>query len=140
MRKCTIRTILYPFPAFSCYIPRCSRTILIAVHGTITKKAVEILPFFYLMTWVIFTLVVLKIPVAVLCHNSLLITSPNILINTYRFVPNLIWCICLSIVKTYIMRMLPFICHLPKRIFYYNRCIIPYTKFYENNILIFMSL
>ena len=56
MRKCTIRTILYPFPAFSCYIPRCSRTILIAVHGTITKKAVEILPFFYLVTWKVFTL------------------------------------------------------------------------------------
>ena len=55
-----------------CYIIRRTRTVVITIHRTITKKAVKILPFFYLMARVILTLVILKIPVTVLHYICLL--------------------------------------------------------------------
>ena len=90
MRKCTIGTILDTLSTCSCYIIRRSQTISITIHRTITKKAVKILPFFYLMARVILTLVILKIPVTsvslcimlntILCHAILMQYHNNILL------------------------------------------------------------
>ena len=91
MRKCTIGTILDTLSTCSCYIIRRSQTISITIHRTITKKAVKILPFFYLMARIILTLVILKIPVTVLhyicimlntilCHAILMQYHSNILL------------------------------------------------------------
>jgi len=86
MRKCTIGTILDTLSTCSCYIIRRSQTISITIHRTITKKAVKILPFFYLMARVILTLfsitsVSLCIMLnTILCHAILMQYHNNILL------------------------------------------------------------
>ena len=73
MWKCTIRAILNLLSTFPLDYTRISRTILILVERTIAKEAVKVLPLFYLVTWKVLTLFILKITVTVL-HMNLLIT------------------------------------------------------------------
>lgn len=82
MRKCTIGTILDTLSTCSCYIIRRSQTISITIHRTITKKAVKILPLFYLVTWKVFTLFILKVTVTVLHNNSPFLRVKNIIFHT----------------------------------------------------------
>lgn len=102
MWKCTIRTILDTLSTCSCYIIRRSQTISITIHRTITKKAVKILPLFYLMTWKVFTLFILKVTVTVLHNNSPffrvknLIFQSNLLSQYWKLVKYHFSCKCMK--------------------------------------------
>ena len=82
MWKCAIRTILNLLSTFPLNNPRIAWTILILVQWAITKKAVKILPLFYLVTWKVFTLFILKVTVTVLHNNSPFLRVKNIIFHT----------------------------------------------------------
>ncbi len=89
MWKCTIRAILNLLSTFPLDYTRISRTILILVERTIAKEAVKVLPLFYLVTWKVLTLFILKITVTVL-HMNLLITFTLITFILYTSQPSII--------------------------------------------------
>ena len=82
MWKCAIRTILNLLSTFPLNNPRIAWTILILVQWAITKKAVKILPLFYLVTWKVFTLFILKVTVTVLHNNSPFLRVKNLIFHT----------------------------------------------------------
>lgn len=102
MWKCTIRTILNLLSTFTLNNLRIAWTILILVQRTITKKAVKILPLFYLMTWKVFTLFILKVTVTVLHNNSPffrvknLIFQSNLLSQYWKLVKYHFSCKCMK--------------------------------------------
>ena len=102
MGKCTIRTILNLLSAFPLNNPRIAWTILILVQWAITKKAVKILPLFYLVTWKVFTLFILKVTVTVLHNNSPffrvknLIFQSNLLSQYWKLVKYHFSCKCMK--------------------------------------------